>query len=138
MGVPAPRSELRRSLGERQLLTALLAFACWPSRLLSLLIGRWLSIRVMSPVIDLAERVQQMRQTGKPEPLAPHFANDEVGQLAAALDDYSDKLTALVERDREFNADVSHELRTPLAVISTHHRIDAGRRIRSPTSCANA
>ena len=26
-------------------------------------------------------------------------------------------MTALVRRDREFNADVSHELRTPLAVI---------------------
>ena len=33
--------------------------------------------------------------------------------------EYARKLTALVERDREFNADVSHELRTPLAVIAT-------------------
>ena len=64
-------------------------------------------------------RVQAMSRTGKPEELGIHFANDEVGQLAAALDSYSDKLTALVERDREFNADVSHELRTPLAVIAT-------------------
>ena len=105
-------------LGERQLLTALmvavLAFA-----ILSLVIGRWLSRRVMSPVTDLAARVQEMGRTGRPESLAPHFANDEVGQLAAALDSYSDKLTALVERDREFNADVSHELRTPLAVVAT-------------------
>jgi signal transduction histidine kinase len=37
--------------------------------------------------------------------------------LAKALDDYSDRLTEVVKRDREFNADVSHELRTPLAVI---------------------
>jgi signal transduction histidine kinase len=73
----------------------------------------------MSPVTDLAERISEMRQSGKPEHLAPHFANDEVGQVASALDGYSDKLTALVERDREFNADVSHELRTPLAVISS-------------------
>ncbi|MGE5167514.1 MAG: sensor histidine kinase, partial [Deltaproteobacteria bacterium] len=60
-----------------------------------------------------------MERSGKAEPLAPHFANDEVGALAAAFDDYARKLTALVERDREFNADVSHELRTPLAVIAT-------------------
>jgi signal transduction histidine kinase len=109
--------ESTQKLGERQMLTSLsivlLAFA-----ILSLLIGRWLSIRVMSPVIDLARRVQAMGRTGRPEPLAPHFANDEVGQVAVALDGYSDKLTALVERDREFNADVSHELRTPLSVIS--------------------
>ena len=73
----------------------------------------------MSPVTDLVRRVQAMGRTGKPEELGVHFANDEVGQLAAALDNYSDKLTALVERDREFNADVSHELRTPLAVIAS-------------------
>ena len=48
-----------------------------------------------------------------------HFANDEVGQLAEALDDYSLRLTEMVQRDREFNADVSHELRTPLAVIAS-------------------
>ena len=104
--------------GERQLLIglsgAVLAFA-----ILSLLIGKWLSMRVMSPVTNLAARVKKMGQTGKAEPLASHFANDEVGQLAAALDEYARKLTNLVERDREFNADVSHELRTPLAVIAS-------------------
>ncbi|MBS0486639.1 MAG: HAMP domain-containing histidine kinase [Proteobacteria bacterium] len=85
----------------------------------SLVLGFWLSARVMSPVTDLARRVQAMGRTGKSEALAPHFATDEVGALAAAFDDYARKLTALVERDREFNADVSHELRTPLAVIAT-------------------
>ncbi|HZW50741.1 MAG TPA: HAMP domain-containing sensor histidine kinase, partial [Rudaea sp.] len=85
----------------------------------SLVLGFWLSSRVMEPVTELAARVKAMERSGKAEPLAPHFANDEVGALAAAFDDYARKLTALVERDREFNADVSHELRTPLAVIAT-------------------
>jgi signal transduction histidine kinase len=53
----------------------------------------------------------------QPVALATHFPDDEVGQLAAALDDYAMRLTHVVQRDREFNADVSHELRTPLAVI---------------------
>jgi len=107
-----------QKLSERQLLTAL-GFVVLIFGLASLLTGSWLSRRVMSPVTDLAERIRTLRQTGKPELLAPNFANDEVGELAAALDDYSDRLTSLVERDREFNADVSHELRTPLAVISS-------------------
>ncbi|HZP68142.1 MAG TPA: HAMP domain-containing sensor histidine kinase, partial [Rudaea sp.] len=107
-----------QKLGERQLLTALIGAAC-VFALLSLLIGSWLSRRVMSPVTDLANRVREMERKGRPEALAPHFTDDEVGQLAAALDGYSNKLTALVQRDREFNADVSHELRTPLAVIAT-------------------
>jgi signal transduction histidine kinase len=106
-----------QKLSERQLLIALV-FAVLIFAVLSLLIGLWLSSRVMSPVTDLARRIRHLRQTGKPEPLAPHFAEDEVGELATALDDYSDRLTAIVMRDREFNADVSHELRTPLAVIS--------------------
>jgi signal transduction histidine kinase len=107
-----------QKLSERQLLTALGAVVLIFG-LASLLTGRWLSRRVMSPVTDLAQRIRTLRQTGRPEPLAPHFSNDEVGELAAALDDYSDRLTELVARDREFNADVSHELRTPLAVISS-------------------
>ena len=106
-----------QKLNERQLFTALglsvLIFA-----VLSLLIGRWLSRRVMSPVTDLAQRIRTLRQKGKPEPLAPQFADDEVGELATAFDDYSRRMTAIVVRDRDFNADVSHELRTPLAVIS--------------------
>jgi len=85
--------------------------------ILSLLVGMWASSRVMSPVAHLAKRLRAFAATQTHEKLAPHFADDEVGQLAAALDDYADRLTEVVRRDREFNADVSHELRTPLAVI---------------------
>jgi signal transduction histidine kinase len=105
-------------LSERQLLTVLGA-SVFAFAILSIVIGFWLSARVMSPVTDLARRVRAMSQAGRPASLKSHFANDEVGQLAAALDDYSTRLTELVERDREFNADVSHELRTPLAVIAS-------------------
>jgi signal transduction histidine kinase len=86
---------------------------------LALLLGFYASSRVMSPVSDLLKRLTRLSKKGKVEPLAPHFADDEVGQLAQALDDYAIKLTELVERDREFNSDVSHELRTPLAVIQS-------------------
>ncbi len=84
---------------------------------LSLLVGMWASSRVMSPVAHLAQRLRAFAAAQTHEKLAPHFADDEVGQLAAALDDYAERLTEVVRRDREFNADVSHELRTPLAVI---------------------
>ncbi len=84
----------------------------------SLLIGRWSASKVMRPVSDLAAHLRTYRGgAGEPKPLASMFPDDEVGQLAEALDDYSTRLTEVVRRDREFNADVSHELRTPLAVI---------------------
>ncbi len=95
------------------LVVAVLVFS-----LLSLALGLWSSSRIMKPVSDLAERLSQLgEETPSPE-LAQWFPDDEVGQLAAALDAYAERVHQLVARDREFNADVSHELRTPLAVIS--------------------
>ncbi len=96
----------------RWLLGAVLVFS-----LLALLLGWWSASRVMSPVTDLAQRLRRSGASSDPEALAPHFPEDEVGELAKALDDYAERLTEVVQRDREFNADVSHELRTPLAVI---------------------
>ena len=86
---------------------------------LALLLAIWSSKRIMAPVSDLARRISGMGQDIHSEPLAPSYANDEVGQLAKALDEYADRLTALVVRDKEFNADVSHELRSPLTVIQS-------------------
>ena len=84
---------------------------------LTILVGWWSASRVISPVTELAQRLKTSGSTSQPEALAKHFPDDEVGQLAGALDDYAIRLTEVVQRDREFNADVSHELRTPLAVI---------------------
>ena len=108
----------REDLGKRQLVTSLIGAVVLFS-LLSLAIGLWLSRKVLKPVTELARRLRDFRRAGKAEPLAQHFADDEVGELAHALDEYAARLTAMVERDREFNSDVSHELRTPLAVISS-------------------
>ena len=85
--------------------------------LLAWLIGIWASSRVISPVLTLASRLRNMVGKENSQRLAPLFPDDEVGQLASALDDYAIRMTQIVRRDREFNADVSHELRTPLAVI---------------------
>jgi signal transduction histidine kinase len=84
----------------------------------SFTLGAWSSRRVMKPVTDLAARLETLGEESKPGHFSEHFADDEVGQLAAALDSYAERLHHLVERDREFNADVSHELRSPLTVIT--------------------
>jgi signal transduction histidine kinase len=102
--------------GEKQFNNALIAVVIGFTAL-SLLVGWWAASRVMSPVSELAARLRLSGRSSQPEALAAHFPDDEVGQLAGALDDYAMRLTEVVQRDREFNADVSHELRTPLAVI---------------------
>lgn len=75
------------------------------------------SKKILKPLRSLSSMVQH--QGDKPKHLASHFSDDEVGQLAHALDEYSDRIASIVIRDKEFNADVSHELRTPLAVIAS-------------------
>jgi signal transduction histidine kinase len=105
------------SIGERQLMVALVA-AVFLFTGLAWVIGIWSSSRVISPLTELARRVEGLSSRENPDKLAPHFPRDEVGELASTLDDYAARMTGLVKRDREFNADVSHELRTPLAVIS--------------------
>jgi signal transduction histidine kinase len=102
--------------GERQFNNALIGVVVVFTAL-SLLVGWWAASRVMSPVSELAQRLRDSGRSSLPEALATHFPDDEVGQLASALDDYAARLTEVVQRDREFNADVSHELRTPLAVV---------------------
>jgi len=102
---------------KKQLIFALVGVVLLFS-VLSFTLGAWSSKRVMKPVTDLANRLDTLSEETKPESLSGHFADDEVGQLAAALDSYADRLHHLVERDREFNADVSHELRSPLTVIT--------------------
>jgi signal transduction histidine kinase len=106
----------QEALSQQQMLITL-AVAVVLLTLLAWLVGVWSSSRVISPVTELARRVEGMSGKDRPEPLAPHFPDDEVGELAAALDDYAERMTELVKRDREFNSDVSHELRTPLSVI---------------------
>jgi signal transduction histidine kinase len=102
---------------KQQLLWALVGAVLLFSAL-SFTLGAWSSLRVMKPVTDLADRLSTLGGEDLPERLADHFADDEVGELAKALDSYAHRLHHMVERDREFNADVSHELRSPLTVIT--------------------
>jgi len=106
----------QEALTQRQMLYTLIG-AVFLFTGLAWIIGLWSSSRVISPLTDLARRVEGLSSRENPDKLAPHFPRDEVGELASALDDYAARMTSLVKRDREFNADVSHELRTPLAVI---------------------
>ena len=93
--------------------------------IIAYILAIYASKKILKPLRQLSSMVNQ--QSKKPQQLATHFADDEVGQLAKALDDYSDRLTEIVGRDKEFNADVSHELRTPLAVIASTAELILGQ-----------
>lgn len=86
--------------------------------LIALWLGSWLSTRVISPVSELAQQVAERKVFSSSPRIAGHYANDEVGQLAATFDTYLQQMEQLIEREQAFTADASHELRTPLTIIS--------------------
>ncbi|MCX7552985.1 HAMP domain-containing sensor histidine kinase [Marinicella sp. S1101] len=87
--------------------------------LLAYILANYVSAKALKPLSKLAAKLEKQHADTHLEPLAGYFHDDEVGQVAKALDAYAQKLTDYVIRDKEFNADVSHELRTPLTVIKS-------------------
>jgi signal transduction histidine kinase len=74
----------------------------------------------MAPVSRLAQQVRHRDQLlSLAPPLAPEYADDEIGHLAAAFDGTLGRLRETLERERLFSSDVSHELRTPLMIIAS-------------------
>ncbi len=84
---------------------------------LGLWIGFLTSRKVIAPVIYLADQVNKFRPGYLPTDLSKDFINDEVGTLAAALEQSMKRIEAFVEREHQFTRDASHELRTPVTVI---------------------
>ncbi len=90
------------------------------SSLLAGLLGWLLARRVLEPLARLAGQVRNREQMlSVTPPLAPDYASDEVGELAAAFDYALAQLRSALGRERMFTSDVSHELRTPLMVIAS-------------------
>ncbi|MEO0366924.1 MAG: HAMP domain-containing sensor histidine kinase [Pseudomonadota bacterium] len=80
------------------------------------------SRRAVSPVISLADKVGQLDPASPDASLfaniaAPGALDDEVGVLASAMQDLTQRLVDFTERERNFTRDASHELRSPLTVI---------------------
>lgn len=80
---------------------------------LALLLAYWLSRRLGSPLLVLADEVRSQ---------SPAFSaaqrRDEIGYLAQKLGATISDLQASLNREHAFTRDVSHELRTPLTVMN--------------------
>jgi signal transduction histidine kinase len=80
-----------------------------------------ISRRAVSPVVSLAEAVQQL-DPARPDPSILRIdpkagADDEIRILSEALQDLVGRVEDFADRERLFTRDASHELRTPLTVI---------------------
>lgn len=80
-------------------------------------LGWLLSGLSLQPVRRLAAAVDALPATPRATQLAAGATPDELGQLAAAIDQYQARLVEADAEERRFFADASHELRTPIAVV---------------------
>jgi len=81
-----------------------------------------LSQQAISPIVQLAQQLKQYdfeRDRGLAFDLNPlrEIADAEVLAMIEALETFSERLNAFIERERIFTRDAGHELRTPVAVL---------------------
>ena len=80
-------------------------------------LGWLLAGTALKPVRKLADQVDALPVSPVRSQLSADVSEDEVGQLARAIDNYQARLSDADSREKAFFADASHELRTPLSVI---------------------
>jgi heavy metal sensor kinase len=86
--------------------------------ILSLLGGWFLVGRALAPVTRISQAAAAMTAGDFAARIAVERTENELEQVALALNQAFDRLHLAVENERRFTADASHELRTPLATVS--------------------
>ena len=81
-----------------------------------------LSHRAISPIVKLADYLEEFRFGGYNQPAVDLgdlrvLANLEVDVMIDSIDSFAERLDTFIERERIFTRDASHELRTPIAVF---------------------
>lgn len=79
--------------------------------------GYVLARRALAPIDHLATDARRITAERLDERLSVANPTDEIGRLAAVINDTFARLESSFDQLRRFTADASHELRTPLAVV---------------------
>jgi heavy metal sensor kinase len=79
--------------------------------------GYVLARRALTPIDHLSSEARRITAERLHERLTVPNEHDEIGRLAAVINETYGRLESSFEQLRRFTADASHELRTPLAVI---------------------
>jgi heavy metal sensor kinase len=78
--------------------------------------GIFLARRALKPVDKIAQTAQEIEESDLSRRINVS-TKDELGRLAATLNEMIGRLEKAFQRQKQFTSDASHELRTPLAVI---------------------
>jgi heavy metal sensor kinase len=83
------------------------------------LVGGWFLVgRALAPVSRISQAAAAMSAGDLAARIAVERTENELEQVALALNEAFDRLHLALENERRFTADASHELRTPLATLS--------------------
>lgn len=80
-------------------------------------VGWMLARYAVRPVSQLAQAVRELPVRPVATRLVSEFSQDELGELAAAIDAYQLRLADAASTESAFFANANHELRTPITVI---------------------
>ena len=106
--------------------------ALFPALLVMLsVLGYVFMKRAFSPVKRMVELTKQITAEDLSHRLEPIESRDEIGELAATLNDMIARLERSFKQITQFSGDVAHELKTPLAELKCNAEV-ALRRDRPP------
>lgn len=104
----------------------ILKIVWWQSALLfgvligcSWLLAQWLAARLLRPVKDIADYLQQLdpERIEEGRALAPHVQGEYLGVITAGIGALTARTRAAVTQLRKMGRYVAHELRTPLTIL---------------------
>ena len=126
LAVGQPTKHIEGSLNE----LLRMVFVAFPLTLIVAGVGGvFLARRALKPVEMMAQTAREIEETDLSQRVDVN-ARDELGQLAATLNQMLERLESAFRRQREFTADASHELRTPLSVIQAESTLALQRQRR--------
>src|SRR5262245_8979553 len=114
LAATSPEERVEQELGE---ILLVLALGLPPIVVLAGVGGYVLARRALAPIDHLGGEARRITAERLHERLSVPNERDEIGRLAAVINDTLARLESSFEQLRRFTADASHELRTPLSVI---------------------
>lgn len=101
-------------------LPKVMLFFAIPLLIISFLMAKFLSSRMLRPVADITRTANEISASQLDKRIPEPNSKDELQELAKTFNSLFARLQQDFNRERRFTSDVSHELRTPLAVLLGH------------------
>ncbi len=96
--------------------------------LLASLGGYFLARKSLAPIASMNSQTQRISAESLSQRLDVNNPRDELGRLAATINDLLSRLESAFNEQQRFIADASHELRTPLAVLRGETEVALAKR----------